>query len=517
MRYTNPILSGFYPDPSVCEANGRFYLACSSFQYFPGVPLFESTDLVNWTQIGHALTRKSQVMLDKVGSSGGVFAPTLRFHEGRFYMVTNNNSTQENFYIYTDNIYGEWSEPATVDQGGIDPSLLFDDGHVYFISNGQDDQGRNCVVQCEIDIATGSKLTPGKPIWHGSGGRYLESPHMYRIDGSYYLVAAEGGTEYGHMVTYARSDNPWGPFTDYPYNPVLTNRNKAPGIIQGIGHGDLICNTHGDWFILSLGFRQIHMWQPYHHLGREVFLTPVSFREDGWFIAGTDGTTDASYEIPGDFTQIRKRSYTFENTPWNLDWVYLRHPHTENYRQESDSLTLRGTDITLDDADSPTFLGIRQKEFEMTVSVDVDLLTSTDNDTRNNSDNPISSGKALSCEAGLTLYMDELQHYDIAVTKSFEGYEAILKLNIGGIKHIQKAIPLPDGQARLLVEADNLTYHFYLVTGECLETKTELGTGYIKYLSSEVAGGFTGTIIGLYAVGNCEATFTNFECTYHGI
>lgn len=517
MQYTNPILSGFYPDPSVCEANGKFYLACSSFQYFPGVPLFESTDLVNWTQIGHALTRKSQVMLDKVNSSGGVFAPTLRFHNGRFYMVTNNNSTSENFYIYTDDICGEWSEPITVDQGGIDPSLLFDDGHTYFISNGQDEHGVNCVIQCEIDIATGQKLTSSKPIWCGSGGRYLESPHMYRIDGSYYLVAAEGGTEYGHMVTYARSDDPWGPFTDYPHNPVLTNRNKAPGIIQGIGHGDLIRNAQGDWFILSLGFRQIHEWQPYHHLGREVFLTPVSFDEDGWFSAGTDGTTAASYEIPGDFTQIRKRSYTFANTPWNLDWVYLRHPHTENYIKEARCLTLRGTDITLDDADSPTFLGIRQKEFNMTVSVDVDLLTPTDNDNRNNSDNPISSGTAQNFEAGLTLYMDELQHYDIAVIKSSDGYAAVLKLNIGGIRHIQKMIPLPNGHARLLVEADNLKYHFYLVSGKNLESKTELGTAYTKYLSSEVAGGFTGTMIGLYAIGDCEALFTDFDCTYHDL
>ena len=517
MKYTNPILSGFYPDPSVCEANGKFYLACSSFQYFPGVPLFESTDLVNWTQIGHALTRKSQVMLDKVRSSGGVFAPTLRFNNGRFYMVTNNNSTGENFYIYTDDIYGEWSEPITVDQGGIDPSLLFDDGHTYFISNGQDEHGVNCVIQCEIDVATGRKLTPSKPIWHGSGGRYLESPHMYRIDGSYYLVAAEGGTEYGHMVTYAKSDNPWGPFTDYPHNPVLTNRNKAPGIIQGIGHGDLIRNAQGDWFILSLGFRQIHEWQPYHHLGREVFLTPVSFREDGWFTAGADGTTDASYNIAGDFAQIRKKTYTFDNTPWNLDWVYLRHPHTENYIKEAHCLTLRGTDITLDDADSPTFLGIRQKEFNMTVSVDVDLLTPTDNGNRNNSDNPISSGTAQNFEAGLTLYMDELQHYDIAVTKSSEGYAAVLKLNIGGIRHTQASISLPGGKARLSVEADSLEYHFYLFSGENFESKTKLGTAYTKYLSSEVAGGFTGTMIGLYAVGTCKslALFTEFNCTYH--
>lgn len=517
MRYTNPIVSGFYPDPSVCEANGKFYLACSSFQYFPGVPLFESTDLVNWTQIGHALTRKSQIMLDKVNSSGGVFAPTLRFHNGCFYMVTNNNSTQENFYICTDDIYGEWSEPITVDQGGIDPSLLFDGDHVYFISNGQDEQGINCVVQCEIDIATGRKLTPSKPIWHGSGGRYLESPHMYRIDDSYYLMAAEGGTEYGHMVTYAKSDNPWGPFTDYPSNPVLTNRNKAPGIIQGIGHGDLIRNKLGNWFILSLGFRQIHMWQPYHHLGREVFLTPVSFREDGWFTAGTDGTTAASYEIAGDFEQTHKTSYTFDNTSWNLDWVYLRHPHTENYRQESGSLTLHGSNVTLNDADSPTFLGIRQKEFNMAVSVSIKYMSpapTANADSSDTSDRSINSGDTVCAEAGLTLYMDELQHYDIAVTKSPGGYEAVLKLNIGGIRHTQKTIPLSDGQAGLLVEADNLEYHFYLVTGTDLDHKTELGTAYTKYLSSEVAGGFTGTMIGLYAVGNCEAKFTNFECTY---
>ena len=517
MQYTNPILSGFYPDPSVCQADGKFYLACSSFQYFPGVPLFESSDLVNWKQIGHALTRKSQIMLEKVPSSGGVFAPTLRFHDGRFYMVTNNNSTQENFYIYTDDIYGEWSEAITVDQGGIDPSLLFDGEHAYFISNGQDEHGLNCVMQCEIDIATGNKLTPSKPIWHGSGGRYLESPHMYHIDGCYYLVAAEGGTEYGHMVTYAKADNPWGPFADYPHNPVLTNRNKAPNIIQGIGHGDLICNTQGDWFILTLGFRQIHEWQPYHHLGREVFLTPVSFREDGWFTAGADGTTDESYEIAGDFAQIRKKSYTFDNTPWDMDWVYLRHPHTENYIKEAHCLMLRGTDTTLDDADSPTFLGIRQKEFNMTVSVDVDLLTSTDNDNQNNSDNPINSGTALNFEAGLTLYMDELQHYDICVTKFHDGYRAVLKLNIGGVRHTQASIPLPDGQARLSVEADNLEYHFYLLSGENYESKTKLGTAYTKYLSSEVAGGFTGTMIGLYAVGTCKslALFTEFNCTYH--
>lgn len=506
MRYTNPIIRGFYPDPSVCEADGIFYLACSSFQYFPGVPLFESTDLVNWTQIGHALTRKSQVMLEKVNSSGGVFAPTLRFHEGRFYMVTNNNTTQENFYIYTDDIHGEWSDPITVDQGGIDPSLLFDDGHVYFISNGTDEHGVGSVIQCEIDVQTGHKLTPSKPIWQGSGGRYLESPHMYLINDTYYLVAAEGGTEYGHMVTYAKSGNVWGPFHNYPHNPVLTNRNKAPGIIQGIGHGDLIRTVAGDWFLLTLGFRQIHQWQPYHHLGREVFLTPVFFDKDGWFRAGDDGTTGQSYEITGDFTQLYKDLYTFENTSWDLDWIYLRHPHMPNYTLENNRLTLRGSDITLDEADSPTFLGIRQRDFDMTVSVNIEYEPSVISD---------SSATVSQNEAGLTLYMDELQHYDIYVTRSASGCEAVLELSIGNIQHIQTTVPLESGMTRLVVESDSLEYHFYLVSGTENPQKIKLGSAYTKYLSSEVAGGFTGVVIGLYAVGDCTAVFEDFSCEYH--
>ena len=123
MKYKNPIIKGFYPDPSVCAANGKYYMVCSSFQFFPGVPLFESSDLVNWKQIGHCLTRKSQLELDGARSSGGVYAPTIRFNDGRFYMVTTNTSTGENFYIFTDDIYGEWSEPIIIKQGGIDPSL----------------------------------------------------------------------------------------------------------------------------------------------------------------------------------------------------------------------------------------------------------------------------------------------------------------------------------------------------------------------------------------------------------
>ncbi|MBQ8297547.1 MAG: glycoside hydrolase family 43 protein, partial [Ruminococcus sp.] len=491
MKYTNPIVKGFYPDPSVCFANGMYYMVCSSFQYFPGVPLFESSDLVNWKQIGHCFTRKNQVMLDKIESSGGVFAATIRYNNGRFYVVTTNATTHQNFYVWTDDIRSEWSDPIFVAQDGIDPSLYFEDGRTYFLSNGTDDEGNGGVVQCEINIETGEKLSASKVIWKGSGGRFLESPHMYKINGDYYLMAAEGGTEYGHMITYARSNSIWGEFVGYPKNPVLTNRNLGGQILQGMGHGDLVQNPGGDWFIIHLGFRQAGNWAPYHHLGREVFMTPVTFGEDGWFTAGTDGTTAASYEINGDFVQEVKELYTFENTRWDIDWCFLRHPHEENYQLSDNSVKLTGTDITLDMADSPTFIGIRQRDFRADISCDV---------------------TASGGEGGITVYMDENHHYDLAVRPSDTGYEAVLKLNIGDIKHVQSIAPISSDSAKLIVRTENHCCSFFVSENG---SESYLGSAQTKYLSPEIASPFTGVIIGLYAVGNgSSAVFTDFSCRY---
>jgi len=492
MKYTNPVVKGFYPDPSVCEVKGKYYLVCSSFQYFPGVPLFESEDLVNWRQIGHVLTRKSQVMLENVYSSGGVFAPTIRYHDGRFYMITNNNTTQRNFYVWTDDIYGEWSEPVEVDQDGIDPSLYFEEGHAYFISNGTDESGEGGVVQCEIDIATGRKISPTRCLWKGSGGRFLESPHMYKINGIYYLMAAEGGTEYGHMITISRSNSVWGPFESCPHNPILTNRNKAPYMIQGIGHGDLIQDRLGNWYILCLGFRQIDTWLPYHHLGREVFLTPCSFGEDGWPSAGKDGTTDLEYEIPGNFTQNEKKLYSFNNTDWSIDWCFMRHPEMSNYELNSDRAVLRGTEVTLDEAASPTFVALRQRDLygELSCTVQID-----------------------SGEAGITAYISETEHYEIALRKGDNGYEVIVRLNIGEAKHVKTVFSdITGDSAKLIIRFDNLRYYFAL---ELDGRETELTSAQTRYLSTEVSGGFTGVLFGLYAVGDgSRAQFTDFICEY---
>lgn len=492
MKIHNPIIRGFYPDPSICEAEGKYYIACSSFQYLPGVPVFESEDLVNWKQVANALTRTTQVELHKVPSSGGVFAPTLRYHEGIFYMVTNNNTFGKNFYIYTDDIKGEWSEPIFVDQEGIDPSLLFDNGKVYFTSNGNDAEGKGCILQCEIDIKTGEKLTESIPVWGGSGGRYLESPHLYHIGDWYYMMAAEGGTEYGHMITYARSREPFGPFEGYQGNPVLTNRNLGgnQSLIQGIGHGDLIRDKKGNYYIVCLGFRQSGEWQPYHHLGREVFLAPVSWQEDGWFTAGEQGIVtewmdvDLSGQQDMDMYQV-----SFENTGADdLRWSYLRDYHKENYQFTDRGLRLRGTKITLDEADTPTFAGIRQSEFHTCLNVAV-------------------SGEAK--EAGITFYMDENQHYDLSLVQEKGVRKAALRLRIGDAACIANTVDLPERMEKVefSVVSDPNRYEFYcMVDGE----KKFLGSARTKYLSSEVAGGFTGVLMGLYAVDE-DGKWAEFE------
>lgn len=493
MKIQNPIIRGFYPDPSICRANGKYYMACSSFQFFTGVPIFESEDLVNWKQVSNALTRLDQVELHQIPSSGGVFAPTLRYHEGTFYMVTNNNSFGKNFYITTKDICGEWSEPVFVDQGGIDPSLLFDQGKVYFTSNGTGADGKPCIFQCEINAETGEKLTESIPIWAGSGGRFLESPHLYHIGEWYYLMAAEGGTEFGHMITYARSKEPFGPFEEYPGNPVLTNRNLGGNLsrIQGIGHGDLIQDENGDYYMVCLGFRQSGEWMPYHHLGREVFLCPVFWQPDGWFSAGDNGTVTEWIEtkLTGEQeTKVYDVSLDSRMNP--LRFSYLRDYRKENYVFCEGSLRLRGTGITLNEADSPAFVGVRQSEFDTVLKVKV-------------------SGDAR--EAGVTFYMDESQHYDLALVQDAQK-QIILKLHVGDVEEVKNRIILPEGaeNAELMVISYPEWYEFYCVLqGE----QIFLGRARSKYLSSEVAGGFTGVMMGLYCVDEkgCWAEFTELD------
>lgn len=484
MKVKNPIIKGFYADPSICYAKGKFYLICSTMHYFPGVPIFESEDLIHWKQIGNALSRPSQIELDKINSSGGVFAPTIRYNNGRFYMVTTNDTYHKNFYIYTDDIYGEWSEPIFVDQGGIDPSLFFENGKTYFISNGSDSNGRGCVFQCEIDIETGERLTPSMPIWNGNGGRYLESPHMYKFGNYYYLMAAEGGTEYGHMVTVSRSASITGPFNTYKNNPILSNKDLGghESHIQGIGHADLVTNADGETFMVCLGFRIQSDWMPFHQLGREVFLVPITW--DGeWFRAGVEGHVYDEMEINVDKmykSDAEMMDYNFKMPFKSTDYhrmSYIRCPVNSNYDIKDDKISLTPTTITLDDVDTPTFLGVRQSEFNTEFSA---------------------TFSGAIGEAGLTAIMDEKHHYEIArvIEENGEGF-AFARFHVGSAIGLTKSIPIKkNDEITLKIISTNANYSFFaIINGE----EKLLGEADSQHLSSEVAGGFTGVYEGVYS------------------
>ena len=366
------------------------------------------------------------------------------------------------------------------------------------------DDGVEGITQCEIDIETGEKLTPSRCIYKGAGGRYLESPHLYKINGTYYMMVAEGGTEYGHMVVYAKGEHVYGPFENYPHNPVLTNRNLGGYQIQGCGHADIVEDEQGNFWMVHLAFRQIDQWLPFHITGREVYLVPMNFREDGWFEAGVDGITPLIVEtdrIDEKVVQSKQKEYTFENTTVGIDWCCLRNPNRENYQCNHSQFDLYGTKYTLEEAvESPTFIALRQKEMEGVVTCCLALAEG---------------------EAGISFYMNEEHHYDLGLRKvADESYEIVKRSSIGGVVCEQVIIPLTnwtnEEKIQLSVRLDPDYYQFKASDGKKIY---DLGILKTRYLSSEVTCGFTGVMIGLYAQG-CDATmpveFTEFKCHYEG-
>ena len=271
--FRNPVLPGFHADPSVCRAGNDFYLVNSTFQYYPGVPVFHSKDLIHWEQVGACLTRESQVRIEGMDEQTGIYAPTIRYHEGRFYMVTTVFPSRKHFYVYTDDPRGEWSDPIYIDfcVGSCDPTLFFDNGKCYFLwKEGE-------IKICEIDVKTGRQLGDIHLLGVGLGGRYPEGPHIYKKDGYYYLLLAEGGTEHGHHVNILRSKNLFGPYESNPSNPILSHfsMKMQNSSIQGLGHADLVQAPDNSWWMICLGYRTHGYLQ--HVMGRETFLAPVSW------------------------------------------------------------------------------------------------------------------------------------------------------------------------------------------------------------------------------------------------
>ncbi|MCU4973677.1 glycoside hydrolase family 43 protein [Halobacteria archaeon AArc-m2/3/4] len=523
MHAENPILPGFHPDPSICRVGEDYFLATSSFEYFPGVPLFHSRNLVDWEPIGHALTRDDQLPLETADSSKGVFAPTLRHHDGTFYLITTNVSAGGHFVVTADDPRGEWSDPTWIDAPGIDPDLFWDDRGdgdptVYVTYRG----GPDGIEQAEVDLETGALGEP-RQLCNRLEGDYTEAPHLYEIDGTYYLLVAEGGTHTKHMVSVARADDPTGPFESHPDNPVLSHRNVSGMFnpIQATGHGDLVQAHDGSWWLVFLGIRKHGGHPGWHHLGRETFLAPVEWNE-GWPVVNGGEPVELDLEVdldvetaspspePSADLEADSRWETrdpFAGDELGPEWNYRHNPERDRYElaDGTGALVLHGSPATLED-EQPTFVGRRQQHFDCLARTRLAFDPDPDVDVDE--------------EAGLTVLYDDSHHYDLGVVRRGDDGErrAIVRQRVGDIEEITAETALPDGPVDLVCEATTETYRFALESAvDSAEPEREtLTTAPTKYLATEVAGGFTGVYVGLYATGHgepCEtpARFESFE------
>ncbi len=516
--YTNPVIPGFNPDPSVCRAGDDYYVVTSSFHYFPGVPIYHSKDLVNWEQVGHVLSRRSQLELPDARSWSGIYAPTIRHHNGRFYMITTNCSSKGNFIVTTDDPRGEWSDPIWVDLPGIDPDLFWDeDGTCWYSGAGNDG-----IVQCQINPDTGEKLSEPRMIWYGTGGRYPEAPHIYKKDGWYYLLIAEGGTEFGHGVTIARSRHVDGPYIGAPHNPILTHFKQATqkSQIQGVGHADIVQAHDGSWWMVCLGFRT--QSGSHHLMGRETFLAPVSWEKGAWPVVNGTGDIALEMNVPtlpqkpfapkdarNEFTRpqsdLLPESALMKQTGLGPQWWWIRNPEPSRYVLNAGFLRLYGTEHDLQEStESPTFAGFRQQDIDFTAETCMWLGRSSEGD-----------------RAGMTVFMDAEAHYDIYLRNKGNGKWTIgIHYAMGVLNHIEETevenaaaskSDLRNGSPRIWLRITGESDYYRLWYSLDGHEFIQAGINHTRYLSSETVSGFTGILIGLWAQSPSGKGYADFD------
>ena len=432
----NPILPGFFPDPSICRVGEDYYLANSSFEWFPSVPIHHSRDLVNWRLIGHALTRRSQLDLRGIADSAGVWAPSLSYADGQFWLIyTNIRFTGMGkpfkdigvFLTTAKEIAGLWSEPVVLNSIGFDPSLFHDDDGRKWLVNMRWDfrKGKHrfagIVIQ-EYDLKTQKLIGPMTQILEKTG-ILTEGPNLYRHDGWYYLMLAEGGTGWNHGISAARSKYILGPYELDPQSSVLTSRDDATLILQKAGHGELVETPAGEWYLAHLASRplktnagvnagspditaaaQAHVGDRCM-LGRETCLQRVEWR-DGWLRLATGGTKPLdSLPLPkgmklNPWPETPARD-DFNSAQLDARWSCLRQPADENWLSLTERpgwLRLRGGD-SLFSLFQQSLIARRVQHFQLTAETSLEF-----------------SPTHYTQMAGLICYYDTRQHYYLRVT-----------------------------------------------------------------------------------------------------
>jgi len=517
-QFLNPILAGFYPDPSICRVGEDYYLVNSSFSYFPGVPIFHSKDLVNWAQLGCVLDRPSQFSTLRQGDvSRGIYAPSIRHHRGVYYVITTLINGGGNFYVTGQDPAGPWSEPNWLPEvEGIDPSFFFDDdGGAYVLHCGPPPNnralygGHRTIRIQAFDLTAGHTkgeqriLVDGgtdiskQPIW-------IEGPHLFKRNGRYYLIAAEGGTGEGHSEVVFQADSVWGPFRPFAGNPILTQRHlpeTRPIPITCVGHADFVQTPGGEWWAVFLGCR------PYerncYNTGRETFLLPVRWENDWPIILKGEEIVPRIAQRPAlppnpaaKVALNGSLSWTdnFDRDRLDLRWHFLRPPvgRWHSLRHAPGSLLMAPRSVALSSYGNPSFIGCRQQHANVAASVEITV-------------NP----ETARCDAGLVAFQNETHYLLLGIRVEGGGVNEVFleQLSSGADRgdaasapRILAAAPLPQGAERiaLKIESTGLPYSFYygINRGE-FKPLIENVDGSI--LSTKIAGGFQGVMLAMFA------------------
>ncbi len=522
--FRNPLIPGFYSDPSICRVGEDYYMVTSTFAYYPGLPIFHSRDLIHWEQIGHGIQRPGQLDYKNCETSLGLWAPTIRYHEGTYYIINTfvsggREADRDNYIITAEDPAGPWSDPVFVKGAdGIDSSLFFDDdGSLWYAGNFICPEalyeGHHGIYLCELDRETFQFKGERRVIWDGitSRNKWLEAPHIYKKDGYYYLMVAEGGTFVNHSVMMARCSTIDGVYEICPRNPILTHRHLSPlRDISVTGHADIVETQNGEWWMVLLAVRPYDSSSGlapaggcgnfHYNLGRETFMVPVTWGADGWLTVdnetGLVNMQERLPDLPASYVPLADPNDDFEADTLAMMWNTIHPPVHPFYSLSErkgflrlhllpDTICTHTPGRWMPTQSSPAFIGRRQQHKECQAKIAMEFSPSSDRE-----------------EAGLVLLQDDRFHY--IFTKTQKDGQTILR--IAGTEHgtcrVIKEIPIQDTKRIYLSAQCNVSaYSFYYGYSEQEMICAADGLD-AALLSSSVNGGFTGAYMGMYASSN---------------
>lgn len=505
-NFQNPILSGFNPDPSICRVGEDYYMVTSSFCWYPGIPIYHSKDLVNWELIGHGISRPEQLNFDGLKDKNGIWAVTIRHHDGLFYLITTCSDCDGNFYITAKDPAGSWSDPVWLkDATGIDPSLMWDDnGKCYYTGNSWDFKkswpGQCAIWAQELDLKQQKLVGEKKILTYGyaNNAGYAEGPHLYKINKDYLLMASEGGTDLYHSITAHHGSSILESFKADKINPVLSHRQFGKDYpIQAVGHSDLVQTQNGDWWAVILGKRLVDGQVP---LSRETFLCKIDF-EDGTPIFNLGhGKVLTEQERPNlPWTPVKKEPFKdeFNSNSLALKWHTVRTPKEKWYSLNKGLLTIQLRPQVVDSLVNSSMLIQRTAHIQFSASTKLNFKTSKENE-----------------QAGLIIYRTNETYYMLMKEKA----RIVLIRKFNGKKEIIAEAPYSKSEVYFNAKADKLDLQFSF--GETLDQLNTIGKiQSLEVISESKINKFNGTGIGMYATSNgqiskTKAFFDWFEYKY---